>query len=569
MLYINLQEQRDRQLLEGNNIPADSFEQMLSVVNQANHSYYHLSENHQHFHKMLSSSDMMLQKYLPYRDMSKKDKQEWAKIKDCKAGDRGYINRFLINELKQVVPDICHELIEQRLAAQANSSQTMFLELSDDIDTLLLSSSIPAYFEYMEELTVYKKGIFNPVRRGYISFLQIKALHLISQFLKAFEQDLAILEIALLSGSHLKTWSRMGDLIGQICERSDPNHHDPLSLHANNCLRSIYISIYNIAMGLLMSNAYVPFEIRQVLPIIPDRIDFSKTELEEDGAWKRYGDHHFLFMQMPENQKIRLGKCLGGLSAIDRISWMGCLGKEEIRALVMPMITRPNNLENMASTCREVSSEDKNFPFTSRVWDVLNEIYKKHLKENSLTSGRIHQLFNLSIKAKPSIAAQAVESEEADLSAIRNLSFLVIDDSDRIRKMTIKVLRDAGITRISESVNGAEAWLFLQKQQVDVVLCDWIMPELTGIELVKRVMQVESIARRTTFLMLTTVDNKASIVEALSVGVRGYLIKPFSRKQLLEKVYFATEWLRKEQISFEKTRLEEQTLPATVSGAAE
>ncbi|MFH2130153.1 MAG: hypothetical protein ABIK68_07250, partial [bacterium] len=61
------------------------------------------------------------------------------------------------------------------------------------------------------------------------------------------------------------------------------------------------------------------------------------------------------------------------------------------------------------------------------------------------------------------------------------------------------------------------------------------------------IMQVEELARNVTFLMLTTVDNKASIVEALSVGVRGYLIKPFSRKQLLDKVYFATEWLRREQ----------------------
>jgi two-component system, chemotaxis family, chemotaxis protein CheY len=122
----------------------------------------------------------------------------------------------------------------------------------------------------------------------------------------------------------------------------------------------------------------------------------------------------------------------------------------------------------------------------------------------------------------------------------------VVDDSERIRQMTIKVLKEAGISRISEAGDGEEAWVIIQDQKPDVILCDWLMPKLSGIELVQRMMQVEELARRIAFLMLTTVDNKASIVQALSLGVRGYLIKPFTRKQLLDKVLFAVEWVKRE-----------------------
>ncbi|NQU65150.1 MAG: response regulator [SAR324 cluster bacterium] len=245
---------------------------------------------------------------------------------------------------------------------------------------------------------------------------------------------------------------------------------------------------------------------------------------------------------------------------------MGCLGKEEIRALVLPMISQSNHFENLAVTSRGIpASDSENYPFGLRVWGVLCDIYTERMIGKEGVSAKVLELFGhtTSLKqtppapvAPPVPTAHAVPTtpdQPADLSTIRNLSFLVVDDSDRIRQMTVKVLNDAGVTRILESCDGAEAWEILKKSpSVDVVLSDWIMPKLTGIELVQRVMQVESLARNITFLMLTSVDSKASIVEALSVGVRGYLIKPFSRKQLLEKVYFATEWLRKEQQSDKK-----------------
>ena len=560
MFRIDVESPSDIQLLAMNNLPLEKYNRILSVVKNANNTYYHLSETHERFFKILNLSDEMISKDPDFRFMDPSEQQEWLKIRNLKTGIRGHINRHLISELKKTLPRIFEDLIEPQLPSEGHSPAAESLTLSNEIDTLLLSGSVPAYFEYLEKITLYKRGVFNQLQRGYISFLQVRAIQLISLFLEAFERDLTIIEDCLLDESQIQALPKMGKIISQLCDRADAHHHDPISLYAINCIRSIYISFFNIAITLLQSNKPVPREIRQILPVIPDIIDFTRKRLEIDDAWKRYHDHNFLFMRLPREHKASLVDCLRNLSSSQRVMWMGCLGKVEIQELVLPILPRGRHFEKLAYACREALRSDKeNQEFVSRVWDVLSDIYAGHLILKKSTSKATRLLFKHIRKAKPMTAYQVTAQEQADLSTIRDYSFLVVDDSDRIRQMTIQVLKDAGIKTISAAVNGLEAWQFLQKQPVDVILCDWIMPEMTGIELAQKMMQIEKLASRTTFLMLTTVNSKASIVEALSVGVRGFLIKPFSRKQLLEKVYFATEWLRKEQDS-EKTGLKKQQL---------
>jgi len=545
MSFINFDNPLDTQLLAVNNLPLSTFRKVLSTVKEINNSYYQLSDTHKLFYRILSTSDGLITKDPDFRFMPPADQQEWLKLRHLKIGDRGNANSQLIGEIQKVLPGIYNALIEPHISSEGQNSMAETLTLSDQIDTLLLMSSLPSYLEYLEKLTDNKKGVFSQLRRGYISYLQSRGIHLISQFLKTFENDLTILEGALLSDSQLQALPRMGEMLSMMCDRADPHHHDPISLHGINCLRSIYISIFNIAMLLLRSGKQVPIELHQLLPIIPDKIDFTRKSLEEDDAWTRYHDHHFLFMRLPKGQRTTHMECLSTLKPSQRLMWMGCLGKEEIRTLIKPIISRGSHFEVLAGACRSIPPTDEDTkPFRDRIWEVLGELYVGNLMRQRTTSRHMHTLF---IQVARSSAA--IAPEQANISVIRKLSFLVVDDSERIRQMTVKVLKDAGIKRIATAPNGAVAWKFLQKYSVDVILCDWIMPELSGIELVQKMMQVERLALKTTFLMLTTVNSKAAIVEALSVGVRGFLIKPFTRKQLLEKVYFSTEWLRKEQQS--------------------
>lgn len=540
-------------------IPLDRFIKMWSVVSQANQKFYQLNQQNERFYKILTTSTLMLKSHPLFKKMSLKEQAEWGKIRNRKTGDRAYITRMLESFIKFDYPDLYNELIYKSQKVQSSGDTLEFMDLSDDMDTLLMVRNIPAFIKYLNNLNKYKEGIFSPIKRNYVGFIQMRGLNLISQFLKAFEDDLSLMEPALMGDLHLNSWQETGMIFGSFCERADSNHHDSLDLDSINCLRSIYISIFNLSMQQLISQNKTLVEVQKFLPVIPDLLDFSRNRLEYDNAWKRYQEHLFLFMRLPKEKKSVLMEKIRMLTPVQRVVWMGCLGKTEIHALVLPMISPTDRFENLTRACLSVSRGDSDVAILgSRVRDVLSNIYYHRLKGKDSTPDSLRELYqdnlvppeekaeNSEIQKRTTQISDEVATLKGDLISLKKLSFLVVDDSEKIRRMTMKVLIDAGVNDISEAINGEDAWDVIQKREFDVILCDWLMPELSGIELVQRINQVEKIALRTVFLMLTTVDDKASIVEALSVGVRGYLIKPFTRKQLLDKVLFATEWLGRE-----------------------
>ncbi len=547
MNLIDIENSRDQQLLKQYGITTEQYDRMLVVVEQANESYFRLTPNHEHFYKMLMSDETLLSSEPGFTQLSENEKEEWCKIKNTRSGDRGFVFRCIISILESVCPKILDELVRPQLASSQSDNATDHLDLSNEIDTLLLGCNIPACFEFLDRLIQYKTGISQALRRSYFTYIQIRILNLISEFLKAFENESGVMETALLNDKLLSAWSNMGEVIRRICQQASPGHHDPLSLNSINCLRSIYISLFNAATNRLTEKGSVPKPFLSCLPIIPDAIDFSNKKLEKENAWIRYQKHRFLFLPPPGGIRSALIKTVSTFTPSQRITWLGSLGKSEIRTLIQPLVAETAVFESLARQCKESPEDDEqSLFFKTRVWDALTYFYTECLAGSSTVSESLHELFD---QPKGSRSGPSDSEGEADLSVIRNLSFLVVDDSERIRQMTIKVLREAGIERIAQAADGTEAWRILQKYAVDVVLCDWIMPNMAGIDLVKKMMRVERIAQKTTFLMLTTVNVKASIVEALSSGVRGYLIKPFTRHQLLEKVYFATQWQRKEQQS--------------------
>ncbi len=567
MTYLDFSNDRHLDLLSSQKIDPSNLKKTIIQFKQFNDRFYHSTKKNEHIYTMLSSGEMMLNGYLPYKNMPLKEKKEWETIKDLKTGDRGYVNRYLVMELEKIMPRLYREIIYPLYSIQVSENRIEAPELSDDINALLVTSNIPGCFRFLEKMGNYKKGVFNPLRRNYISFIENKILDTITQYLKSVENELDKLDLALFGNNHQTSWSFIEDIILKLCSRADPNHDDPISTEAINSLRSIYISLFNIAMIWLIERDQVPISFRRLLPAIPDRLDFSKEGLQDDNAWKRYQDHHFLFMRLPKDQKEKLTSCLGTLTAAQRVMWMGCLGKQEIQALVLPMVSQRGRFENLATAAFRLKDpgEEDSF-FGSRVWSVLQTIYSKYFSGKDIVSNETHHLFGSAKQQNEAPVNPKIEigheGEETDFSYIRDLRFLVVDDSEKIRKMTITVLEKEGVNQIHEAADGEQAWEIINRQPLDIILCDWIMPNLTGIELVQRMMQVENLANNVAFLMLTTVNDKASIVEALSVGVRGYLIKPFSRKQLLEKVGFASKWLSKERLAGKVPVQTDPTQPA-------
>ncbi len=110
---------------------------------------------------------------------------------------------------------------------------------------------------------------------------------------------------------------------------------------------------------------------------------------------------------------------------------------------------------------------------------------------------------------------------------------LVVDDSLTIRRIVIKALQLAGIVETAEAGDGSEALEMLKAQPFDLILLDWNMPKLTGIEAL-RALRAEG--KRTPVIMVTTEAEKGRVLEAIKSGANDYLIKPFSPEQLAAKV---------------------------------
>ncbi len=133
--------------------------------------------------------------------------------------------------------------------------------------------------------------------------------------------------------------------------------------------------------------------------------------------------------------------------------------------------------------------------------------------------------------------------QQAD-QQLEDLRILLVEDSFESMNLTRDMLKDFGITQVFTAKNGFEALELLGtfdgEDFVDVVLCDWYMPRLTGMELLK---QIRTCDPDLLFFMVTGLADYESVAEARSYGVSGYLEKPFSADQLRKKMHLASRIL--------------------------
>ena len=115
---------------------------------------------------------------------------------------------------------------------------------------------------------------------------------------------------------------------------------------------------------------------------------------------------------------------------------------------------------------------------------------------------------------------------------------LIIDDDELVRQVTDLVLSNAGHD-VTLAGDGLEGWELFQRARVDLVLLDVAMPGLSGLELLKRLRRGSR--RDTKVVMLTAKTDTATVAEAKSLGVSGYLIKPFTPDTLLQRVKSALQ----------------------------
>lgn len=114
---------------------------------------------------------------------------------------------------------------------------------------------------------------------------------------------------------------------------------------------------------------------------------------------------------------------------------------------------------------------------------------------------------------------------------------MVADDMQMIRRNLKSVLIEAGMTGIVEAKNGAEVVAHLQQDQFDLIICDWEMPEMSGLE-VLRYMRQDERHKETPFVMVTSVAEPDKIRQAMIDGVTDYIVKPVKPNLFLGKIRF-------------------------------
>lgn len=134
-----------------------------------------------------------------------------------------------------------------------------------------------------------------------------------------------------------------------------------------------------------------------------------------------------------------------------------------------------------------------------------------------------------------------LENERKQERLDKNLVFLVVDDFETMRRVTVNQLRQLGGEKILMAKDGKEAMRILKSQPVHVVLSDWNMPVMTGIELLREVRSDEKLFVLP-FLMITAEADRARVQEAINAGVTSVLLKPYSSNQLLERLQSAFAW---------------------------
>jgi two-component system chemotaxis response regulator CheY len=115
---------------------------------------------------------------------------------------------------------------------------------------------------------------------------------------------------------------------------------------------------------------------------------------------------------------------------------------------------------------------------------------------------------------------------------------LVVDDMSSMRRLVVKFLSDLGYSHLMEANNGNEAFALLQKQAFDLVVTDWSMPGMSGLELLQSIRK-EPDLQHIPVLLITAEARKENVLAAVRSGASGYVVKPFNMTTLGAKV----EWI--------------------------
>jgi two-component system chemotaxis response regulator CheY len=116
-----------------------------------------------------------------------------------------------------------------------------------------------------------------------------------------------------------------------------------------------------------------------------------------------------------------------------------------------------------------------------------------------------------------------------------NMNILIVDDYKTMLRIIKNLLSQLGFNNVEEATNGSMALVRLREKKFDLIISDWNMEPMTGLELLKTVRAEEGL-KTIPFIMITAESKTENVVAAKEAGVNNYIVKPFNAETLKTKL---------------------------------
>ena len=116
-----------------------------------------------------------------------------------------------------------------------------------------------------------------------------------------------------------------------------------------------------------------------------------------------------------------------------------------------------------------------------------------------------------------------------------DIKIISIDDFPTMRRIIKSLLKQIGFMNVLEADDGAMGLTLIKHEHPDLIISDWNMPKMNGLELLKAV-RTEAGISNTPFIMITAEAEKENIVQAVQCGVSNFIVKPFTAEVLRQKI---------------------------------
>jgi two-component system chemotaxis response regulator CheY len=142
---------------------------------------------------------------------------------------------------------------------------------------------------------------------------------------------------------------------------------------------------------------------------------------------------------------------------------------------------------------------------------------------------------NLSVSVSLNPASPQKVPKETPMAVDMNMNILIVDDYKTMLRIISNLLKQLGFKNIEEATDGSEALRKLREGNFNLVISDWNMVPMTGLQLLKEV-RADAKLKALPFIMVTAESKTENVVEAKTAGVSNYIVKPFNAETLKQKL---------------------------------